>query len=177
MRRDTASKAKRQQRGEGGGTPPSAKTSSADIAAGAADGRHVQVSFRVRHDLKVAILDEAHRRRMTLQAFILVALREQGVPVLESDLEDLRLGAPRRDGTVDSGRSDLSATHPARARSTPPTYAGDLGALTTLLAAAILRSGSAQPSNIVVTNCGCGAPERSGQPAKPHNAKRKDTRE
>jgi hypothetical protein len=174
MQRDKQRKPKGTSSRRGGASPQSPVRAPTKVRDSGSGERLEQVSFRVRQELKAAILDEARRRRMTVQAFILLALQREGVSVLDSDLEDLRLGAPRRSGSAGSTRSDPSAAGPALTRAAPSAAASDLNALTALLAAALIRSGAAQPSNIIVSNCGCRADERSVQPLKRHNLKRRD---
>jgi hypothetical protein len=174
MQRDKQRKSNGKSSRRGGASPRSPDRVPAEVRGNGSGERLEQVSFRVRQELKAAILDEARRRRMTVQTFILLALRSEGVPVLDSDLEDLRVGAPRRSGSAGSTRSDPSAAGPAHTRAAPSAAVSDLNALTALLAAALMRSGAAQPSNIIVSNCGCRADERSAQPAKRHNLKRRD---
>jgi hypothetical protein len=56
----------------------------------------VQLSLRLRPELKTAILDAARQRRITVKQLVLGALRDAGLPVEDSDLLDRRDGAPRR---------------------------------------------------------------------------------
>lgn len=97
--------------------------------------------------------------------------------MVDSDLEDLRQGAPRRARSEEPTRSEAShgrSERSALARGSAP-HSVDLAALASLLVAAIGRAGGGQPSNIVVTNCGCRSDDQPADPRPNHlNAKRKD---
>jgi hypothetical protein len=65
------------------------------VEEGIAEARDHQVSFRVREDLHVEILEAAAERGVPVRAFILMALRDAGIGIREDDLTDRRRGETR----------------------------------------------------------------------------------
>ena len=98
-------------------------------------------------------------------------MKQSKGPKPESEPSGTGVGSPKPTGKsaprCDSGHHRCNQTRPP-----PVSSASDLDALTALSAAALIRSGTARPPNVIVTNCGCRTDERSAQPH--HNLKRKD---
>jgi hypothetical protein len=127
------------------------------------------MSFRVRPELARAIQRTAVDRGISVQAFILLALRNAGVPVLDVDLEDLRQGgtsgSPRKRSFA--RRSDLRSAmsdvlHRDASATTP-----DLVGIVDMLAEIVTRDRWAAPN--IVINCGCAEP----RPAVKKSVKRR----
>jgi len=124
----------------------------------------VQLSLRLRPDLKAAILDEARQRRITVKALVLGALRDAGLPVLDDDMLDRRDGAPRerrqhlRSVTGERQRVTEDRRDDYPRRGSVPTVAPDLSAITAMLGELInRRTGPTSGPNIrISTGCCCG---------------------
>lgn len=114
-------------------------------------GRTAQISFRVRPELKSVISDEARRRQLTVQALILTALRECGLPILEADVEDARKGAPA------SARRRFASLGAKSRVSARPAYP-EFPEIQDFLEHA---SGRPDAPTVVIVNYGCGVDPRS----------------
>ena len=120
----------------------------------ASEGRTAQISFRVRPELKRVLLDEARRRRVTVQALILTALRESGLPILDADVEDARKGAPA------SGRKRFASLDAKPRGSERPVYP-EFPEIQDFLERATGRPGA---PTVVIVNYGCGVDPKSAPP-------------
>jgi hypothetical protein len=113
------------------------------------------VSFRVRPELATAILHAAVDQGVSVQTFILLALRAAGISVLDADLDDLRVGAPGRQhyrgGATPGARAANVLRNPASLAGLPST--ADLESFLTRIMEFIARSAIAAPANITISNC------------------------
>jgi hypothetical protein len=116
------------------------------------------VSFRVRPELARAIHRKAVDRGISVQALILLALRDAGIPVLDVDLADLRQGGASGSGRLRSsaGRSDLRSPTGDVLYRDALSNLPDLGGHLAMLAEICARDRCAAPS--IVINCGCPQP-------------------
>ena len=121
----------------------------------AAAGRSAQICFRVRPELKRVLLDEARRRQLTVQAMILTALRESGLPILDTDVEDARKGAPA------SGRKRIASLAAKPRGPARPVYP-EFPEIQDFLEHAAGRPGA---PTVVIVNYGCGVDPRSAPAA------------
>jgi hypothetical protein len=123
----------------------------------------VQLSLRLRPELKTAILDAARQRRVTVKQLVLGALRDAGLPVEDSDLLDRRDGAlrrPRQDARSETvEKPSVGRAHPGdrpdEMRTSMPTP--DLVAFAAMLTDLIgRRTGAGNGPNIrISTGCCC----------------------
>jgi hypothetical protein len=121
------------------------------------EGRTAQICFRVRPGLKRVLLAEAHRRELTVQALILTALRECGMPILDADVEDARKGAPA------SGRKRVASLDAGPRGPVRPAYS-EFPEIQDFLEHASGRPGA---PTVVIVNYGCGVGPRSAPATNP----------
>ncbi len=79
---------------KGKGAPADLATRAGPVKGGAvgsgASVREVTLNLKVREELRDALKDAAHERRVTVRALVMEALRDKGYPVVGEDLIDRR---------------------------------------------------------------------------------------
>lgn len=144
-----------------------------------ADARNAQLMLRLRQGLKRAIVEEAHRRRVSVQSLILTALRRDGLPVEKQDLEDLRVGRPAgaRRAQAFLGLEPKSNRY-GHQRQFHPSDAydedNDLALETLVRALGRLGIGSGSGGISINNHCGCsGGPRSTATPRVPSFSRKK----
>lgn len=127
-------------------------------ADSAASGRETQISFRLRSELAREIREAALAQRVSVQTFVLTALKAAGIGVLDTDLTDLRRGGPRASRRTAS----LDPLGVRRLASDPGNAAQELLRILSDARELLARGSSVQAGTSVVINIG----DRHQQPGR-----------